>query len=287
MILIRVILFGCLLIFNQLFSGDSEVKQLRIASYNIWNPVFEAKYAGTDTRKTRLPQIVDVIRDANPDVICLQEVSLDCYSDLMDVLGTEDRYLSFYHPHGISSSNYPEGRDGLAIFVKPYLVDHIQLHTSKGTQRPTHRRDLWIDVQIPKLGKNIRIATTHLDSSKNLDLGNSQLTNLLRDVQEDCDAISFIVVCGDFNEGEGETERPRAWIMEKFGFLTDGSIDSTRPEALDVRHKGHVDWIYFRKIDESLEASVHAAEPLGDERASDHKLIYTDFHFVEHLNLSR
>jgi len=150
---------------------------------------------------------------------------------------------------------------------------------SHSTLRPTHRRDLWIDIQVPNLAGKIRVATTHLDSSKDLDLGNTQLTNLVADIKQNTEAIALIVVCGDFNEGEEEIERPRAQIMAGSGFLTDGSTTSTRPEALDVRHKGHVDWIYFHEVDESFRVNTHAKEPLGDELASDHKLIYTDFYF--------
>ncbi len=277
--LLKSVVVGCLLLSNQLLCGGSDISRIRIASYNIWNPTFEARHTGSDTWTNRLPNIVDVIRSADPDIICLQEVSLDSYSDLVSILGIEDRYLSFYHSHAKSKSDYPEGRDGLAIFVKPNLVDNVQLHTSEKALRPTYRRDLWIDVQIPGVEEKIRVATTHLDSSNNLGLGNVQLANFLADVQQNIEAISFIVVCGDFNEGEEVIERPRARMMTESSFLTDGSTASTRPEALDVRHKGHVDWIYFRKIFESLEIDVHAGKPLGDEQASDHKLIYTDFSF--------
>jgi len=60
--------------------------------------------------------------------------------------------------------------------------------------------------------------------------------------------LNFVVVCGDFNEGEDESSRPRYEIMSNAGFFTDGSVATTRPEALGVRHKGHVDWIYFKKL---------------------------------------
>jgi len=135
MLFLKMLIFGCLLLSNQLFCGDSEFARLRIASYNIWNPIFESKYTGSDTWTNRLPRIVDVIRSANPDIICLQEVNFDSYSELVSILGPENSYLSYYHPHGKSQPDYPEGRDGLAIFLKPELVENIQLQTSKKTLR--------------------------------------------------------------------------------------------------------------------------------------------------------
>lgn len=259
----------------------AENRQIRVASYNVWNPAFELKYGDTDTWKIRLPHIVDTIRDADPDILCLQEVSLDGYSDLVAILSKEDRYLSFYYPHKKkSNSDDPAGRDGLAVLIKPFLFDGVQIHTGQVSKRPTHRRDLWIDIQIPDFEKAIRVATTHLDST-DLEEGHTQLENLIEDMNKKSEDVSLFIVCGDFNEGEGEVERPRAWVMNKSGFISDGSLAPTRPEGIrDTIHKGHVDWIYFRKLDESLKVQVIEGDALGDKRASDHKLIYTDFHFI-------
>jgi len=63
--------------------------------------------------------------------------------------------------------------------------------------------------------------------------------------------------------------------MQKAGFVTDGSVDATRPEALNVRHNGHVDWIYFKKMT-TLNFDLISVIPIGDEKASDHKLTMTD-----------
>jgi len=258
----------------------AENNQIRVASYNIWNPAFELKYGDADTWESRLPNIVDTIRDADPDILCLQEVSLDCYSDLVAILSREDRYLSFYYPHRKKShSNSPEGRDGLAMLIKPFLFDGVQVHTSQGSKRPTHRRDLWLDIQIPGVKENIRVATTHLDCT-NLEEGHTQLAKLIEDINKKNDSISLFIVCGDFNEGEEEDERPRALIMENSGFITDGSTAPTRPEGIrDTHHQGHVDWIYFRKMNDSLKVQVFEGDSLGDVRASDHMLTYTDFYF--------
>lgn len=67
-------------------------------------------------------------------------------------------------------------------------------------------------------------------------------------------------------------------IMNKEGFQTDGSTASTRPENLEVRHKGHVDWIYFMNKSQ-LPIQFVPFVPIGDERASDHKLTMADIDY--------
>lgn len=88
------------------------------------------------------------------------------------------------------------------------------------------------------------------------------------------------MVCGDFNEGNKEEERPRFTYMEDQGFLTDGSLIPTRPEYInDTLHGGHVDWIYFKDINNISSVRVEKGSAIGSIKASDHKLIYTDFYF--------
>ncbi|SCA62975.1 hypothetical protein SCG7086_AG_00250 [Chlamydiales bacterium SCGC AG-110-P3] len=259
-----------------------ESNPIRVGSYNVWNPAFEMNYGDTNTWQSRLPHIVATVREADPDILCLQEMSLDCYSDLVSILGREDRYLSFYCPHKKKMhSDHPPGRDGLAVLIKPFLFDGVQVHTSHSSERPTRRRDLWLDVQIPGSGKSIRIATTHLDAT-GAEKGHTQLANLVEDINKESDDIIFFIVCGDFNEGDKEDMRPRALIMEQSGFISDGSLVPTRPEGIrDTLHKGHIDWIYFREVtDEALKIKFVKGSALGDARASDHKLIYTDFYFT-------
>lgn len=158
-------------------------------------------------------------------------------------------------------------------------VTFVKLIQSLDGTRPTHRRDFYVDLKLNEQRNtpvHFRVACTHLDSEKDLSIGNRQLSALVDDIlQVDNKEIDFIVVCGDFNEGENEPERPRYEIMQKAGFVTDGSVDATRPEALNVRHNGHVDWIYFKKMT-PVNFDLISIIPVGDEKASDHKLTMTD-----------
>lgn len=189
------------------------------------------------------------------------------------------RYTSLYISHGPSKQGQKEGRDGLAFFYNPEKVTFIKLIQSLDGTRPIHRRDFYVDLKLNEQQKKpvqFRVACTHLDSEKDLTIGNRQLSALVDDIlQVDNKELDFVVVCGDFNEGENESERPRYEIMQKAGFVTDGSVDATRPETLNVRHNGHVDWIYFKKMT-ALNLDLISVIPVGNEKASDHKLIMTD-----------
>lgn len=267
-----------------LFPFILSAQTLRIATYNVWNPVFEEKYSGKNTWDSRLPNIIDNILTSQCDILCLEEVSKEAYVDLQDNKDIRNQFLSFYTQHGASQPGQKLGRDGLAFFYRPEKVSLLKFVQSKDHSRPTHRRDFYVDLSLNGTEKRpvqFRIACTHLDSEKDLTIGNTQLSALIEDLLKDTNTnTDFMVLCGDFNEGEDESIRPRAKIMEQAGFFTDGSLETTRPEALDVRHKGHVDWIYFKTLS-SLDLNLISKQPIGDEKASDHKLTMTEIEVRE------
>lgn len=256
-------------------AADLQADTLRIATYNLWNPVFEEKYSGQNTWNQRLPFILENVISSNSDVICFEEVGKNGYLDLIQNAEINSRYMSFYISHAPSKEGQKEGRDGLAFFYNPEKVTFIKLNQSLDGTRPTHRRDFFVDLKHKE--RLFRIACTHLDSEKDLTIGNRQLCALVEDAlqMDNGKELDFVVVCGDFNEGQNEPERPRYEIMQKAGFITDGSVETTRPEALNVRHNGHVDWIYFNKMTD-LNFDLIPLIPIGDEKASDHKLTMTD-----------
>lgn len=256
-----------------------DATNLRIATYNIWNPVFEEKYSGKNTWDQRRSYIIENILKSESDIICLEEVGKNSFNDLTQNSVIHRQYKSVYVSHAPNSPGQGEGRDGLALLYKADKVNLQNIVISKDGSRPTHRRDFIADFKLKRSHKAFRVACTHLDSGENLEIGNQQLACLVRDVLNvDTIGIDFVVVCGDFNEGENEFKQPRYEIMDQAGFMTDGSVVPTRPEALNVRHNGHVDWIYFKKISES-DFYLLAIQPIGDEKASDHKLTLTEIDF--------
>lgn len=257
-----------------------QANTLRIATYNLWNPIFEEKYSGQNTWSQRLPFILENIISSKSDVICFEEVGKNAYFDLLQNSEINNHYASFYLSHASSAPGQKEGRDGLAFFYNPEKVTFLSLNQSLDGARPTHRRDFYVDLQLNEKRNppvQFRIACTHLDSEKDLTIGNRQLSALVDDVLQfdNRKKLDFVIVCGDFNEGENETERPRYKIMQNAGFMTDGSVAATRPEALNVRHNGHVDWIYFKKLT-AVNFDLISVTPIGNEKASDHKLTMTD-----------
>lgn len=257
-----------------------QASSLRIATYNLWNPIFEEKYSGQNTWNQRLPFILENMISSKSDVICLEEVGKSTYLDLIQNSEINARYTSFYISHAPSKQGQKEGRDGLAFFYNPEKVTLVKLVQSLDGTRPTHRRDFYVDLKLNEqrdIPVQFRVACTHLDSGKDLTIGNRQLSALVEEILQidNGTELDFVLVCGDFNEGENEPSRPRYEIMQNAGFVTDGSVDTTRPEALNVRHNGHVDWMYFKKIS-TLNFNLISVIPIGDEKASDHKLTMTD-----------
>ncbi len=270
----------CLTI-SMISTMNLQATPLRIATYNLWNPIFEEKYSGQNTWKQRFPFLIKNILASDSDVISFEEVGQKQYLDLIEEINKQ--YLSIYLSHAASQPGQNEGRDGIALFYRPNKITLLNFVQSQDGSRPTHRRDFYADLRVA--GNNnapihFRVACSHLDSGNDLSIGNQQLAALVEDVQKinKGENIDFVVVCGDFNEGENESFRPRFEIMQKAGFITDGSIARTRPEALDVRHNGHVDWIYFKKLS-ALNFELVPVMPIGDEKASDHKLTLTDLKF--------
>lgn len=263
---------------TMLFSFDSQAEtSVRIGTYNVLNPVFENKYTNKDSWDDRLPFIVANIMDSNCDIICLQEIGLRGYNDLAQNEAIRARYKTLFHPHLPSKPDQAEGRDGLAFFYNPENVELLKFHTSKIHTRPTHRNDFFADMKIrgPK-PFFIRVGGTHLDGEKELIKGNQQLAGLVKDMLEpSLSIVDMAIVCGDFNEGQDQNDRPRYEIMHQAGFIDDGNEASTRPESLNTRHKGHIDWIYFKQLSE-VEFELLPNQPIGDEKASDHKLLFTD-----------
>lgn len=269
-----------ILMFGNFFNLQAD--NLRIATYNIWNPIFEEKYSGKNTWNTRLPFVVENITSSNADVLCLQEVGKEAFLDLQHHPLINSKYLSIYVSH-VPKNGQPEGRDGIAFFYNSNKLTLDKFVQSHNSSRPTHRRDFYADLKLNKQSESpihFRIASIHVDAEKDLTIGNNQLAALVQDAiqMDESSNLDFIVLCGDFNEGEDELFRPRQEIMQLAGFFTDGSTLPTRPETLNVRHKGHVDWIYFKKIT-PIDFELIQVHPIGDKRASDHKLTATDIAF--------
>lgn len=269
--------FGLLVFFSSFTA--IEATTIRFSTYNILNPVFEENYSGKDTWKERFPFIVENLLSSESDVICLEEVAKPCYLDLLYHEEISARFMCLYIAHAPSDPDQKEGCDGIALLYNPEKVSLAKLIHSKKGARPSQRKDFYVDLKLNdnrQVPVQFRVACTHLDG-ENQETGDKQLSLLV----DDClkidrkQNLDFVVVCGDFNEGEGELERPRYALMANAGFYTDDSVEATRPEMLDVEHHGHIDWIYFKKIS-SLDFELISVPCTGDERASDHKLTTTD-----------
>lgn len=280
---VTVLIFFIYVVLMIIDSAKTSLK-IRVGTYNLLNPVFEEKYHGKNTWDERLPFIVENVLFSNCDILCFEEMGQKNYDELVNDSQIKSKYKTIYLSHSKSSEKHPEGRDGLALFYDPIKLNLVEFEPSKRDKRPTHRNDFTADFSVNLESKEkitFRLSCTHLDSSDEIELGKKQLESLLQDdlLQDNQKHLDFIVVLGDFNEGEAEKERPRYNLMTKYGFLTDGSTVSTRTEDKFARHKGHVDWIFVKNLSK-LKIQLKAVPPLGNEKASDHKLTMTDINFL-------
>ena len=153
---------------------------LKILSYNIWDK--------TDYWEERISHVVKLIRDNNPDVCCLLEVSKECYDFLVDAL--EHSYLLFQvfilenETTGMvllcnkSTVDLPEG-------TQPYYYDF-----------QTDGRIVGVELEMLSTGEKFHVLSTKLDDHRDNDHIRNEQFSLVSKVIKN---LKNCIVAGDFN----------------------------------------------------------------------------------------
>lgn len=153
---------------------------LKILSYNIWDK--------TDYWEERISHIVKLIRDNNPDVCCLLEVSKECYDFLVDAL--EHSYLLF------QVFILENETTGMVLLCNKATVD-----LPEGTQPyyydfQTDGRVVGVELELMSTGEKFHVLSTKLDDHRDNDHIRNEQFSLVSKVVKN---LKNCIVAGDFN----------------------------------------------------------------------------------------
>ncbi|KAK9719969.1 hypothetical protein K7432_004453 [Basidiobolus ranarum] len=139
----------------------------------------------------RINELLRLLLRENADVICLQEVTSEFVEQIKQELWVQQSYMlsdiesQYIHPQGV------------------LMLSRLPLHPFYETYLPSkqQRKMLYADIYINEQSV-VRIATSHLDSSKeNVNIRQQQLESMKTVLlpQSEKDKFMTSVVCGDFN----------------------------------------------------------------------------------------
>ncbi|MHA4844680.1 endonuclease/exonuclease/phosphatase family protein [Flavitalea antarctica] len=150
--------------FNSGFSAEKRPNSVRLLSWNVHQfGYFEDPKQGPGLRR----QMLDFIREQNPDILCLQEFVKDrlppkkmvTVFDLMKEIG---------YPYSFVSEDYIQDQGeytmGVAIFSKHPITDSFRIRYKGHISSMSAESLLAADIAIN--GKTLRIFTTHLQSNR-------------------------------------------------------------------------------------------------------------------------
>lgn len=171
-----------------------------------WN-ILAQRYApnGTIQWKSRLETILKVLIQLNSDIICLQEVELDCIHDLDNLLD--------YDKVGHVVSNQRTNPIGNITLWKREKLTLSQLFTNSTSV-------------LTIFTNNLCICNVHLDA-RNL---NRRITQLKSTLKKQNYAAG--VICGDFNDCLDESQS-LALLLEEYGYDICHGKETYNHHALD------------------------------------------------------
>jgi len=130
----------------------------------------------------RSKKLIEIINNINPDIICLQEVTLPMYNSLITYL------IDYKHTLFDNSKSY-----NIMIFFKNNIENIEEISYKKLTSLMSR------EVVIFKM-KSITLINVHLDSSPiNKDIRIKQIDEIKQIINNDINVNNNIVICGDMN----------------------------------------------------------------------------------------
>ena len=178
----KIIMALCLLTMTLQLSAQS----VRVMSMNIKE---SGKYA-----KYKIEPYADVIKEYNPDFVCLQEIDYRTIRNGgKDFLG-ELAKLTGMFPYFCQSFSYQGGGFGVAILSK-YPFYKAQKVIAKIDGARENRATGWVYVLLPS-GESIRVASTHL-ALESADITTQNLAQINSKIFEDKQTPTLLI--GDFN----------------------------------------------------------------------------------------
>lgn len=253
-----------------------EKKMLRVMTYNVHSCLGSRGYDSLD-------DIVEIVREYNPDVLCTQE--LDVYvsrSGDIDQPGAIARKLD-YHYYFVPARSIRQGFLGSAVFSR-FPMETVQ---AGALEEPAHRKRVKIQRMIKRSLESrsaIWICVDHPAGRLNVFNTHLSLFRVVREFQVEsllghewlgkAPAEEPLVFCGDLNLDSGS--KAYKFLASR---LSDAQVDSghkkpraTFPAVAPLRNIDHV--FYKGRLQ-----PVHAFVPKIKltRKASDHLPVVVDF----------
>lgn len=235
-------------------------------------------------RGLQLPSVIEFLRQANPDVVLLQEVDLNARrTQHLDVareiaqklkmnyvFGREFEELTQGSPtspayHGQATlSRWPLSNARLMRFHEQSNFWHPRWYLPRMEllqQRLGGRMALVCEVNVP--GQKLVAYNLHLESRGNDDLRRAQLVEVLDDTQRYL-AEAPLIVAGDMNFDVSQGRASESVRDAQFrNDLAEGAPVPTAPSSF-LRHGRPIDWILTRGPVQDAEARVYRSVDASD-----------------------
>lgn len=245
---------------------------IRILTYNIH------KGFNTGNRRFVLKQIRDELRQADADIVFLQEIQGEHIVRQKKIIDwpaeSQFEYIAdqvWSHYAYAKNAIYSAGHHGNAILSKYPFVYQENLRFS--TIRPASRSLLHGIIEIPVTGKKLHVICVHLDFLPNLRKGQlKKLNDLIRTKVPEREPL---ILAGDFNDWHGQVNKILAadlGLTEIF-YKMQGNHARTFPAWFPFVP---ADRIYYRSL-QPLECVRYEQTPW--HQLSDHTPLYAKFGF--------
>ena len=174
-----------ILLFSQTLAGQGI--SVRVMSMNIKEG---ASYASNESKP-----YADLIKEYNPDFVCLQEVDYKTIRNgNRDWLNEVARQTGMF-PYYCKSFSYQGGGFGTAILSRyPFFKAFKTVFSSAGTRED--RASGWVYVELTS-GQTIRVATTHL-ALESADITTKHIASVNSAIFSE-DTVTPTLLVGDFN----------------------------------------------------------------------------------------
>jgi endonuclease/exonuclease/phosphatase family metal-dependent hydrolase len=227
--------------------------RVRVLTYNIHHG------EGTDGRFD-LDRVAELIRNAQPDLIALQEVDRGTVrSGGVDQLAQLERLTGLHGAFG-KTMDFQDGSYGVAVLSRARIED-VESHPLPGAPDREPRTALSVTVHVAE-GLPVRFISTHLDQGRDIESRSSQARFLAAQLADDDQPA---ILAGDFNS-TADNE-----VMQLLGPAWTGMFNAPEPIGPQGVPRRRVDHVLVRPAGrwQPLEAGV-----IDDRLASDHRPVF-------------
>lgn len=188
-----------------MFLRPNFINSVNNSIYNYWknNISFRQIFSG-DFKESRLKQLFKHVKDANYDVICLQEIFTDPFNKRITMLEkfAQDNDYHLYHPKNNKFCSF-KTNSGLAILSKYGLIDANFIEYKTSISLPNSLSTCgFVHVVYKHNDTLVNLINVHLQSGPfnwQQDVRYKQLLEIKQYIDDNINLDGLIIITGDFN----------------------------------------------------------------------------------------